>query len=218
MTGQSDGTKQDRRVIWPVQSLNFFMADVQAGIGTFLGVFLLAHRWESGWIGMVMLSLGGNGRDGADRHAGGREAGEPGHFRRGDRCDRARGDGLRLIAREADGGAPRLLAAFVDLVRRAADPGCLVAAHLITAWGVYPAQTLDRVGAGLQSVAVPGLVARILDGTGRVNVAHGAVMTVQGIGASLSPAIEGWIAQGLGYPAMFVGFAGTLRAACGGER
>ena len=54
---------------------------------------------------------------------------------------------------------------------------------------------LDGVGAGLQSVAVPGLVARILNGTGRVNVGQGAVMTVQGLGASLSPAIGGWMAQ-----------------------
>ena len=30
----------------------------------------------------------------------------------------------------------------------------------------------------MQSVAVPGLVARILDGTGRVNVSRGAVITV----------------------------------------
>jgi MFS family permease len=79
-----------------------------------------------------------------------------------------------------------------------------VAAHLITAWGIYPVQILDGVGAGLQSVDVPGLVARILDGTGRVNVGQGAVMTVQGAGASLSPALGGWIAQDLGYPKMFI--------------
>src|ERR1700688_2443777 len=63
---------------------------------------------------------------------------------------------------------------------------------------------LDGIGAGLQSVAVPGLVARILNGTGRVNVGQGAVMTVQGLGASLSPAIGGWIAQEIGYSAMFL--------------
>lgn len=28
-------------------SLNFFMADIQAGIGPFLGVFLMAHGWAS---------------------------------------------------------------------------------------------------------------------------------------------------------------------------
>ena len=87
---------------------------------------------------------------------------------------------------------------------------------------------LDGVGAGLQSVAVPGLVARILNGTGRVNVGQGAVMTVQGLGASLSPAIGGWIAQDIGYSDMFmilgsfalvsvalwVGFASILKPAC----
>ncbi|MBE7217251.1 MAG: MFS transporter [Caulobacteraceae bacterium] len=79
----------------------------------------------------------------------------------------------------------------------------LIAAGVITWWGVFPVQILDGVGAGLQSVAVPGLVARVLDGTGRVNVGQGAVMTVQGVGASLSPAFGGWLAQALGYPVTF---------------
>jgi MFS family permease len=46
------------RAIWPLQALNFFMADMQAGIGPFLGVFLLAHGWQSGLIGSVM-TIGG---------------------------------------------------------------------------------------------------------------------------------------------------------------
>ena len=56
-----------------------------------------------------------------------------------------------------------LLISFLSLPIRG-----LVAAKLITAWGVYPVQFLDGIGAGLQSVAVPGLVARVLNGTGRV--------------------------------------------------
>ena len=80
----------------------------------------------------------------------------------------------------------------------------LVAASVIAGWGVYPVQVLDGVGAGLQSVAVPGLVARILNGTGRVNVGQGAVMTVQGVGAALSPALGGAIAQAVGYRIAFV--------------
>ncbi|WP_346429878.1 MFS transporter [Rhodopseudomonas sp. BAL398] len=86
----------------------------------------------------------------------------------------------------------------------------VVAAYSMNKWGVYPVQILDGIGAGLQSVAVPGLVARILNGTGRVNIGQGAVMTVQGLGASLSPAIGGWIAQEIGYNSMFLilgGFA-----------
>ncbi len=104
----------------------------------------------------------------------------------------------------------------------------LVAASVIHGWGVYPVQALDGIGAGLQSVAVPGLVARILNGTGRVNVGQGAVMTMQGIGASLSPALGGFIAQYLGYQAAFLTlgsfaigsiilwltFASTLKPAC----
>jgi MFS family permease len=42
----------------PLEALNFFMADIQAGVGPFLGVFLLAHDWQSGWIGTVM-TIGG---------------------------------------------------------------------------------------------------------------------------------------------------------------
>jgi MFS family permease len=80
----------------------------------------------------------------------------------------------------------------------------LIASHWINHTGLYPVQILDGIGAGLQSVAVPGVVARILNGTGRINIGQGAVMTVQGLGASLSPAIGGWVAQGIGYPSTFL--------------
>jgi len=119
-----------------------------------------------------------------------------------------------------------LLASFLSLPIRG-----VVAAGLIEEWGVFPVQALDGIGAGLQSVAVPGLVARLLDGTGRVNVGLGAVMTAQGIGAALSPALGGWIAEHMGYPASFlvlgtlaagsvaiwIGWGATLRAACAGS-
>jgi hypothetical protein len=39
-------------------ALNFFMADMQAGVGPFLGVFLIAHGWKRGMIGTVM-TMGG---------------------------------------------------------------------------------------------------------------------------------------------------------------
>ena len=130
-----------------------------------------------------------------------------------------------MRAAEKQGYWVVLLISFLALPIRG-----LVAAHWISHWGVYPVQMLDGVGAGLQSVAAPGLVARILNGTGRVNVGQGAVMTVQGLGASLSPAIGGWIAQEIGYSAMFhilgafslgsialwVGFAAILKPACAG--
>ena len=77
---------------------------------------------------------------------------------------------------------------------------CLVSGPL----GLAPVQILDGVGAGILGVAVPGLVARILSGTGRVNAGLGAVMTLQGVGAALSPAIGGMVAQRFGYPAAFL--------------
>jgi MFS family permease len=79
----------------------------------------------------------------------------------------------------------------------------LMAGSLITAWGVWPVETLDGVASGLLSVAAPGLIAQIMDGTGRVNAAQGAIMAAQGLGGAVSPALGGWIAQTLGYPAAF---------------
>jgi hypothetical protein len=61
--------------------------------------------------------------------------------------------------------------------------------------GPLALQILDGVGAGLLGVATPGLTARILDGTGRVNVGLGAVMTAQGIDAASSSALAGLIAE-----------------------
>lgn len=70
--------------------------------------------------------------------------------------------------------------------------------------GLFPVQVLDGVGAGLLGVAVPGLVARILAGTGHVNAGLGAVMTLHGIGAALSPALGGVVAEKFGYSASFL--------------
>jgi MFS family permease len=70
--------------------------------------------------------------------------------------------------------------------------------------GLVPVQMLDGVGAGLIGVAVPGLVARILAGTGHVNAGLGAVMTMQGVGAALSPALGGYVAEKLGYASSFL--------------
>ncbi|HEX4505757.1 MAG TPA: MFS transporter [Alphaproteobacteria bacterium] len=92
-----------------------------------------------------------------------------------------------------------LLISFLALPIRGA-----LAAAVISQWGIYPVQLLDGIGAGIQSVAIPGLVARILDGTGRVNAGQGSIMTAQAFGASLSPALGGWLAQELGYPPMFL--------------
>lgn len=401
-TGEANSDRAAR----PLLALNFFMADMQAGIGPFLGVFLLAHGWHSGWIGTVMtaggvagmlmttpagvlidatrskklyviipgvctvaasgivllsqefwlvaasqvataiagaaigpavagITLGivrqagfnrQNGRNQAFNHAGNMAGAALSGFVGwaygftavfwlaalfgvlsiisvlmipGDAID---DDAARGLAHEADdGGRASGLQALVEckpllilaaallffhlgnaamlplyglavVADKQADPASFVAttiviaqgvmiltsliamrmaekkgywlvllisfialpvrgviaAWLLNRWGVYPVQILDGIGAGLQSVAVPGLVARILDGTGRINAGQGAVMTVQGVGASLSPAIGGWIAQELGYGPMFlilgafaavsvalwIAFASLLKPAC----
>lgn len=79
----------------------------------------------------------------------------------------------------------------------------LVAAAWLSPWALIPVQVLDGIGAGLLGVALPGLVASILHGSGHVNVGLGAVMAVQGIGAAFSPALGGWVAHRYGYGAAF---------------
>jgi MFS family permease len=78
-----------------------------------------------------------------------------------------------------------------------------LASVVTSAWGLGPVQILDGIGAGILGVAVPGLVARILSGTGHVNAGLGAVMTLQGIGAALSTTFGGLIAERFGYSAAF---------------
>ncbi len=80
----------------------------------------------------------------------------------------------------------------------------LIAGFWQNPFAVIPVQILDGVGAGLLGVATPGLVAQLLKGSGHINVGFGAVMTIQGIGAALSPAIAGMIALQFGYRSSFL--------------
>lgn len=104
---------------------------------------------------------------------------------------------------EVRGYWPAILIAFTALPARA-----LIASHVITSWGVIPVEVLDGVGAGILSVAVPGLVARILDGTGHINVGQGAVMAAQGLGGALSPVLAGFTAQTMGFATAFAMLGG----------
>ncbi|MDQ0349929.1 MFS transporter [Ancylobacter vacuolatus] len=83
------------------------------------------------------------------------------------------------------------------------------------AWALIPVQVLDGVGAGLLGVATPGLVARILAGSGRFNLGLGFAMTAQGIGASLSTLLGGVVAQQLGYPSAFLALGAVALLAAG---
>ncbi|UPY37550.1 MFS transporter [Sediminicoccus sp. KRV36] len=78
---------------------------------------------------------------------------------------------------------------------------------------LLPVQLLDGVGAGLLGVAVPGLAARLLQGTGRINAGLGLVLTAQGIGAAFSALLGGMVAEALGYHAAFWVLGGVALAA-----
>ncbi|MGE0214050.1 MAG: MFS transporter [Parvibaculaceae bacterium] len=84
----------------------------------------------------------------------------------------------------------------------------LIAGYWTDPWAVIPVQVLDGVGAGLLGVATPGLVAQLLRGTGHVNAGLGAVMTMQGVGAALSPALAGYVAHVTGYSEAFLFLSG----------
>lgn len=92
-----------------------------------------------------------------------------------------------------------IIAALLALPVRGLIAGCWE-----SPWALIPVQALDGIGAGLLGVALPGLVASILQGTGQVNAGLGAVMAIQGAGVAMSPALAGWIAHHFGYGAAFV--------------
>lgn len=75
----------------------------------------------------------------------------------------------------------------------------VIAGSLHSFASIFPVQILDGIGAGLIGIATPIAAERILSGTGRFNVGLAAVMTVQGIGASSSNLVAGWLTDKGGY-------------------
>lgn len=65
-------------------------------------------------------------------------------------------------------------------------------------------QLLDGVGAGIFGAIFPVIVADIMRNTGRFNVAQGAVITAQSIGAALSTTLAGLVVVGASYDAAFI--------------
>ena len=115
----------------------------------------------------------------------------------------------RLAERRGDG--PVFLFALLALPARG-----LVAGFWHDPWSITPVRILDGVGAGLIGVATPGIVAKILHGTGHVNMGLGIVMTLQGIGAVLSSTVGGLFAYHAGYGAAFLAL--TVSACCAPAR
>ncbi len=74
-------------------------------------------------------------------------------------------------------------------------------------------QLLDGVGAGIFGAITPLVIADLMRGTGRYNVAQGAIATVQGIGASSSGLAAGLIVDHFGYSAAFLTSAAVAATA-----
>jgi len=113
-----------------------------------------------------------------------------------------------LVGRTADswGRKPLFLAGFAILPIRAV----LYTLSDNSFW-LIGVQLLDGVGAGIFGALSPLVIADIMRGTGRYNLALGAIATAQGIGASLSGLAAGVIVDQFGYSAAFL----ALGAAAG---
>jgi MFS family permease len=72
---------------------------------------------------------------------------------------------------------------------------------------------LDGIGAGIFGAITPLLVADLMRGTGRYNLAQGAVATLQGIGASTSGLFAGIMVQNFGYSAAFLSLGAVAAVA-----
>jgi MFS family permease len=65
-------------------------------------------------------------------------------------------------------------------------------------------QLLDGVGAGIYGAIFPIIVADLMRGTGRFNIAQGAVTTAHGAGAAASTTLAGLVVVHAGYSAAFL--------------
>jgi MFS family permease len=106
-----------------------------------------------------------------------------------------------LVGRTADcwGRKPLFVAGFAILPVRAV----LYTLSDSSFW-LIGVQLLDGVGAGIFGALTPLVIADIMRGTGRYNLAQGAIATAQGIGASLSGLAAGVIVDHFGYSAAFL--------------
>jgi MFS family permease len=115
-----------------------------------------------------------------------------------------------LVGVRADswGRKPLLLAAFAALPLR----GVL---YIVSDNAVFlvAVQALDGIGLGILDALIALILADIMRGTGRYNVARGIVGTVQGIGGSLSNVVAGLIVVTAGYAVAFLTLAAVAVSA-----
>jgi MFS family permease len=115
-----------------------------------------------------------------------------------------------LVGRNADswGRRPIFLIAFAVLPIRAA-------LYVLSdnAFWLIGVQLLDGVGAGVYGALTPLVISDIMRGSGRFNLAQGAVATTMGIGASLSALFAGEMVDHLGYSTTFLALGAAAAAA-----
>jgi len=111
-----------------------------------------------------------------------------------------------LVGAKADvwGRKPLLLFALLVLPIR----GSLYTLSDNAYW-LVAVQLLDGIGAGILGALFPVIVADLMRGTGRFNLAQGAIATAQGIGAALSTTLAGLIVVRAGYDAAFLTLGGV---------
>jgi predicted MFS family arabinose efflux permease len=115
-----------------------------------------------------------------------------------------------LVGRNADswGRRPIFLIAFAVLPIRAA----LYTLSDNSFW-LIGVQLLDGVGAGIYGALTPLVISDIMRGSGRFNLAQGAVATTMGIGASLSALAAGETVDHFGYTATFLALGAAAAVA-----
>src|SRR6266851_4046415 len=115
-----------------------------------------------------------------------------------------------LVEHTADswGRKPLFLAGFAILPVRA-----VLYTFSDNSFWLIGVQLLDGVGAGFFGALTPLVIADIMRGTGRYNLAQGAIATVHGIGASLSGLAAGVIVDHFGYSSAFLALAAAAAAA-----
>jgi predicted MFS family arabinose efflux permease len=74
-------------------------------------------------------------------------------------------------------------------------------------------QLLDGIGGGIFGVMQLLVIADLTRGTGRFNLAQGAIATAVGVGASLSNSLAGTVAKSAGYNASFLTMAAIAAVA-----
>jgi MFS family permease len=106
-----------------------------------------------------------------------------------------------LVGRNADrwGRRPIFLIAFAVLPIRA-----VLYSLTDNVYWLLGVQLLDGVGAGIFEALTPLVIADIMRGTGRYNLAQGAVATTQSIGAAVSGLAVGEVADHFGYAPSFL--------------